>query len=225
MTELRKELPELPYRMRRLPVDGRGYPVPWFVAWLDEDGGRAEPGEGQPEFRVMDELRLTEAVKFGLCWVCGQRLGACKAFTVGPMCTVNLTSGEPPSHLVCSLFSAEGCPFLSRPHARRREEGLPEGHTSAGISIQRNPGVTCVWVTKGFSITRARRTDGAAGVLFKLGKPEQVKWFSQGREATRDEVVESINSGLPALREYADGPMAHKSLDRLVEKAMERVPA
>jgi hypothetical protein len=38
---LRPELTELPLRMRGLPLDERGYPVPWFVAWID----------GKPEFR------------------------------------------------------------------------------------------------------------------------------------------------------------------------------
>jgi hypothetical protein len=78
MSELRRELPDLPPRIAKLPVD-RGYPVPWFVAWVD----------GKPEFRVMDHRRLVRAIKESRCWVCGQKLGAIRAYVLGPMCAVN----------------------------------------------------------------------------------------------------------------------------------------
>jgi hypothetical protein len=51
--------------MSDLPVDERGFPVPWFVAWFD----------GKPEFRAMDGLKWIRAVREHLCWVCGGRLG------------------------------------------------------------------------------------------------------------------------------------------------------
>ena len=44
--KLRAELEALPARLHFLPVDERGYPVPWFVAWRD----------GKPEFRAMEFL-------------------------------------------------------------------------------------------------------------------------------------------------------------------------
>jgi hypothetical protein len=229
MNNLRKDLPEIPDRIKRLPVD-RGYPVPWFVTWLDENGERVPRGQGTPEFRVMDEEALKDAIQFKLCWVCGQKLGAFRAFTIGPMCTVNLSTAEPPSHLECAVFSAKACPFLSKPNSRRRENDLPaEALNPVGVSIPRNPEVTCIWVTKGFSIRRVPRIrDGeitGIGIMFGLGAPEETKWFHSGREATREEVIKAIKSGEPALREYADGPIAHKSLDTLIKNAMERIPA
>src|SRR5215831_18617572 len=112
---LRPELPPLPRRMKALPVD-RGYPVPWFVEWID----------GVPDFRIMDGRKLVRAVRERLCWVCGQPLGSFLAFTVGPMCAVNRISSEPPSHRDCAVFSAKACPFLTRPTMRRREAGRPE---------------------------------------------------------------------------------------------------
>jgi hypothetical protein len=36
---VRAELPELPSRITRLPVDDRGYPVPWFGEWFDQGKG------------------------------------------------------------------------------------------------------------------------------------------------------------------------------------------
>lgn len=47
----------LPARMRDLPIDDRGYPVPWFVAWVD----------GKPEFRAMDQEKFIRALREKLC--------------------------------------------------------------------------------------------------------------------------------------------------------------
>ena len=77
----------LPKRLRWAPISETGYPVPWFVDWID----------GKPDFRVMDGRKYDRAIKHDLCWLCGQTLGRFKVFTAGPMCAVNRTSGEPPS--------------------------------------------------------------------------------------------------------------------------------
>jgi hypothetical protein len=50
----------MPARMRDLPLDERGYPVPWFVAWVD----------GKPEFRAMDRHKFVTAIREKRCWVC-----------------------------------------------------------------------------------------------------------------------------------------------------------
>lgn len=223
MTELRKELPPLPDRIAALPVEARGYPVPWFVVWLDEDGRAVPPGQGTPDFRVIAPGAIAVAFTRDLCWVCGGPMGSFKTFTIGPMCAVNRTSAEPPSHLDCADWSARACPFLARPHARRRDAGKPEGVVEpAGIMLERNPGVALVWTTRGFHV----RSDFNGGVLFKIGEPEHVRWYAEGREATRDEVCASIDSGLPALRELAEQQRGGvKQLDKQLAAAMELVPA
>jgi hypothetical protein len=191
----------MPSRVRRLPVDPvRRIPVPWFVAWVD----------GKPDFRVAD--KLIEAVRFNRCWVCGQVRGRYATFVIGPMCTVNRTTAEPACHADCAEWSARVCPFLSRPHARRREANMPDGHVEpAGIAILRNPGVTCLWTT------RTWRTFGVDnGILFGLGAATSVTWWANGRAATRAEVLESVDSGMPILRDIAvqEGPKAVAQLDR-----------
>lgn len=221
---LRPELPPLPERMRSLPVD-RGYPVPWFVEWIEGDPPRpCKVGTGVPEFRIMSSERFELARRESRCWVCGEKLGRHAAFTIGPMCAVNRVSAEPPSHVECAVFSARGCPFLSRPHARRREAGMPEGTgQAAGIALMRNPGVALVFVTRDY---RAFTPPGG-GVLYRLGDPERCEWFCEGRPASRAEVLASIESGLPALRELAeqDGEKAVAELERMTERALALVPA
>lgn len=199
-----KDIP-LPSRMQGLPLSKRGYPVPWFVQWID----------GEPEFRVMDHRKLLRAYHESRCWICGGKLGAMRAYVAGPMCGVNRTSGEPPSHRDCAIYGATACPFLTRPHMRRREAGLPEEAVEpAGTAIKRNPGVAMVWVTKGTKT----KPDGRGGTLFDIGDPEEVLWFAEGKPATRAEVEESIRTGLPILQEMATegGPKAERALAEMV---------
>lgn len=207
---LRDGLPELPDRVRALPVDERGYPVPWFVDWID----------GKPEFRAMDGRKLVRAVKEKLCWVCGQPLGRNMAFVIGPMCAINRVSSEPPSHLECALFSAKACPFLTKPHMVRRENNMPpeEEQFTAGIAIKRNPGVSLVWVTRYY---KAFPPPGG-GVLFQIGEPIVMHCFFEGRRATPDEIRHSIKTGLPTLEETAraQGPIVELELKTAIERGM-----
>ena len=210
---MRPELEALPARMRDLPVDRRDYPVPWFVAWVD----------AEPEFRAMDGEKWLRAVRENLCWVCGKRVGAFRTFVIGPMCGINRTTGEPPCHLECARWSARNCPFLSRPHMVRREDGLPEESETAGIAIKRNPGVTLLWTTRSYRVFN----DGAGKPLIQIGEPESVEWWAQGRAATREEVEHSVDTGLPIIADIArlDGPEAMAELSRRAEGIKALYPA
>lgn len=195
-----RRFPDAPARIQALPTDHRGFPVPWFVAWID----------GQPDFRVIEDGKITAALRQERCWLCGQKLGAYKAFVIGPMCAINRVSSEPPCHLDCAEFAAQACPFLTQPKMRRNTKGLPEFAQSApGIPLDRNPGVALIWSTKSFRPTRVDH-----GLLFDVGEPERVLWYAEGRAATRDEVLDSITSGLDVLLDAAksDGPGAMKEL-------------
>lgn len=207
-----KRLPALPPTMAGLPTDHRGFPVPWFVAWVD----------GKADFRVADAAKIVAAVKQSLCWVCGQRLWTRKAFLIGPMCAINRISSEPPSHLECATYSAIACPFMTRPRMRRNEKHLPDGHElPGGEMIKRNPGVGLVWVTKSYKILRTPN-----GPLFQVGSPIEVNWYAEGREATRKEIMTSIESGKPLLEDpaRAEGPEALSAFKKMYDRAMRLVP-
>lgn len=214
MTETRSDLEPLPERLRLLPIDDRGYPVPWFVAWLD----------GVPEFRAMDPRKFVSAVRDKLCWVCGQPLGRWLAFPVGPMCTVNRTTPEPPSHRECATWSIRNCPFLAQPDLKRRQGELPEDREKpGGFALMRNPGVIALYITRRFEVFDA----GGGKPLITMGEPEEVTWWREKRPATRAEVEASVNSGLPALSAMAqrDGPLAVRELLRVLERAQQLYPA
>lgn len=210
------DTPELmPRRIARLPRDERGYPVPWFVTWLD----------GKPDFRVADAAKRVQAVREHLCWICGGVLGRFQTYVIGPMCIVNRTTAEPPCHRDCAVFAVIACPFLSNPKAKRPERELPEGAVDApGIPLNRNPGVTALWTTR--EDPRVFVTSDRKGFLFDLPDPIDVSWFCEGRAANAREVDESIESGLPTLRELAEdeGHNAVLALDRAVTAAKKHLP-
>lgn len=210
--QLRHGLPELPRRMRSLPLDHRGYPIPWFVAFID----------GKPDFRVVKPNAIAVAVNNKLCWLCGAPMGRFGAFVIGPMCAVNRVSSEPPSHRDCAIFAAKACPFLTRPNAERRLAGLPgDAIEPAGVGLKRNPGACCVWVS-----TKWSWFEVSNGYLCDVGDPVETLWFAEGRPATRAECLASIESGLPLLMDGApDDPKERAEGMAALEKALARAKA
>jgi hypothetical protein len=215
------ELPPMPTRIARLRRDDRGYPVPWFVAWM-KDGKLCPAGEGAPDFRVIAPGKLSRAYVSCMCWICGGPLGRHKVYVIGPMCVVNRVTNEPASHRECAEFAAAACPFLTRPREKRSEKNLPANRFVADGHIDRNPGAVCLYETPFVKPFRA-----GAGDLFQLGPPERVDWWARGRQATRAEIVESIESGYPLLEREAakDGAEALAELAQLRNAAMRLLPA
>lgn len=207
----------LPAHMRKLPLHPEWkVPVPWFVDYVD----------GKPEFRAMDRRKFIRALKDKLCWTCGEPLGRYLAFVIGPMCAVTRTTSEPPNHYDCARWSVENCPFLSNPEMVRRTEGLPAKATMenvAGIAILRNPGVSVIWVTRGYE----RFRDEKGMYLLTVGAPERIEWYREGRVATRDEVQASLDSGLPNLLTVAksEGAFAVEALGKQVQAVERWMPA
>lgn len=212
-----KTFADMPARMAALPTDKHGHPVPWFVAFVD----------GVPDFRLIKPGAVRKALRCSLCWVCGRGFagGEDRAFVIGPMCAVNRVSAEPPCHVGCAAWSARNCPFLATPQMTRRESRLPDGTAEpAGIMLRRNPGVALVWVT-GYRSWKLRDIGGGESLFF-IGDPKRALWFAHGREATRAEVLASVDSGLPILRDMAEeeGPEAIAELERMHAAALAWVP-
>lgn len=218
----------MPRSVARLERDPRGYPIPWFVQ---------HPGDapGEPDwydFRVMNSDKLVKIIRGDRsCWICGQRLPRLSAYVIGPMCAVNRVSSEPTSHVDCAIYAAIACPFLSNPR-RTRQEGehrpMPNGvDEPAGKGVMRNPGVALVWIISGRPKPfKVPDVPGAGkGYLFNIGTPVEAKWYAHGREATRAEVEEALESGMPTLREHAPTPLARATLSAHYSQARKLLPA
>jgi hypothetical protein len=212
MTQLNKRISglDIPSRMRKLKISDEGYPIPYFVPYVN----------GKPDFRGMDGEKLSICIRHKRCWLCGEPLCQYMTFVIGPMCAVTHVSSEPPSHRGCAEYAATACPFLTQPRMRRNEKDLPEGEF-VGMAIKRNPGVTLLWTTMEYRVFRAK-----GGVLFDVCNPTEVRFMAEGRKATRTEIMESINSGLPILIEMAEkeGPSAMKDLNDKINVAITLVP-
>jgi hypothetical protein len=90
MTELNERLKKIPMpaRMKSLPINEQGFPVPWFAA--DDSSAR----------------RFVYSLQRHLCWICGERLGSYLCFTIDPVVTVNRIAAEPPEHRECAEYGA-----------------------------------------------------------------------------------------------------------------------
>lgn len=187
----RPELPPRPERIAKLPLH-RGYPVPWFVPLI----------EGVPDHRIASAAKKTLAVRGRLCWTCGEKLETEIVFVLGPMCSISRSTAEPANHAECAEYAARACPFLTRPHAKRRDNDLPEdGPPMPGNPIMHNPGVMALWPTDGMKPF----SDGKGGVLFQVNRPTgPVAWYREGRAATRSEVSAAFDKGFPVLLAQCD---------------------
>lgn len=201
-----RQLFDMPPEIERLPRDRRGYPIPKFV-----DNGP----DGEPDFRLMNPRHWEACVKQKVCWLCGGGMGKRGWFVTGPMCTITRTSAEPPCHRLCALFAVKNCPFLTKPMAKRNERNLPaDKQDPGGIMIARNPGVSAILETRSYKVFK----DPHGHPLIQMGEPDALLFFREGRIATRAEIMDSIQTGIPALIEAAkvEGPAALGALSEMV---------
>jgi len=113
----------------------------------------------------------------------------------------------------------------------RREDGLPENISMAGIGVKRNPGVTLLWFTRRYEVMKVAAIPEAgahAGLLFRLGRPFLTEWYCKGRPATREEILDSINGGIPLLYDANEkqglGEEGKRVVDRQIAEALKLVP-
>lgn len=204
---------KMPSRFLKLRVNENGFPVPRFV----------QDVKGKPDFRVVNTTWLTLAIRHKLCWLCGEPLGRFMTMVIGPMCAINRVSSEPPSHKECAEFAVRACPFMVNPNRARNADNLPENRVDpGGVMIERNPGVTLLWVTESYRTFKVGN-----GILIKIGDPVETQWYARGREATREEILHSIRTGLPALQKVAaqQGADAMEALEHEVERGLTLVPS
>ena len=200
----------LPADMQALPVDARGIPVPWFVDWPD----------GKPDFRVVDGRKLSEGWARELCWLCGRRLFAFRAWIIGPVSMINRCTGEPPAHLDCARVALTRCPFLSNPGMAR---SASSGAAPGGALVAGNSGVSAAWVTKGRG---GEMFNPGNGTLFRLHEAHSVEWFHRGARASDEAVRAAFDAAADGLRE-ADrryGPAAMANLERRIAACARWLP-
>lgn len=103
------ELPEIPFHMRLLPLDSRGYPIPFIVM---------RDSTGKPHFTVNDETKRMLCFKHDLCGICGNKLTTGRWFIGGPLSAFDPHGFfvDPPMHAGCARFALQVCPYLANDH-------------------------------------------------------------------------------------------------------------
>lgn len=109
---------DIPEHMKHLPLDERGYPIPYFVPIVD----------GKPNFKYQDPKKKPICRKYKKCHICGGHLLAKSFwFISGPIGLRNRVSSDEPMHEECARFSLNFCPHLLNYKAERKaiDESLP----------------------------------------------------------------------------------------------------
>jgi len=100
----------IPERMRHLPVDRRGYPVPVIVVW----------NEGKPEFSVNDMDITARMIDEDRCSICGGKLFRGRWLVGGGMSALGINGkfADAPAHDECTHYALKVCPYLAAPNWR-----------------------------------------------------------------------------------------------------------
>jgi hypothetical protein len=169
--------------LANLPKDSRGRPIPWFVTETNE--------KGEPDFVHINPRRPLDAYVRGLCWICGGPMAEGKrTFVLGPMSLFSRICTEPPMHLDCARFSVQTCPFMLNPKRKRIETDT----TVDGTPLDRNPGVTLVYMAKRFAVETRNN------IVYHLGPHQKLEAWKEGRRATLYEFTQSVETGIEELR-------------------------
>lgn len=106
------EIP-IPQFLNHLKLDHRGYPIPFFVAYVN----------GKPDFRMLCERKQHMCVDRKLCSICGKKLHEFYYFITGPMGLQSCTHSDPPMHKYCAEYSIDTCPHLHFQRAQVNDRG------------------------------------------------------------------------------------------------------
>lgn len=120
----------------------RGLPIP-FIALIKPDG--------QPDFRVTDELNRRQVMALRLCQLCSEPLGKYVFFVGGTEAAKHNQYFEPATHLDCLVYAMQVCPFIigriEHADPDKIQEQMPVGlqvHVSSAYTVVKNP----YWVIK-----------------------------------------------------------------------------
>jgi hypothetical protein len=92
----------IPKRLKLRPLY-RGLPIP-YIAMIKADG--------QPDFRVTDEVKRMQVIMNKWCQLCGEPLGRWFFFVGGTEAAKANHYFEPAAHLECLIYAMQVCPFI-----------------------------------------------------------------------------------------------------------------
>lgn len=105
MTSLVDRTP-VPRRMRTLPLDPRGYPIPYIVL---------RDRNGDPHFTINDSRVRLRCVLQRRCGICGKKINGPVWFVGGPLSAFHPHGAysDGPLHDDCAEYALKVCPWLA----------------------------------------------------------------------------------------------------------------
>lgn len=115
----------IPDRMRYLPRDKRGYPIP-FIVFRDTDGN--------PHFTINDDVRRAFVIANDRCAICNHHLSRGRWFVGGPASAFDPHGAyiDPPLHHECAEYALQVCPYLAAPSYSKLVDGKTLDMDKAG---------------------------------------------------------------------------------------------
>lgn len=160
---------EMPARIARLPRTANGYPIPYFVAYIN----------GKPDMKILDAHKQLTCIQYRRCGICGESIGGEVAFISGPIGIANCVVTDPGMHEECAEYAIRVCPFMARPNAKRAADfTYPEGSAKSPGALEERPDRTGIAISRAY----AGRNAGDGSVLIKFYPPSRVRWFVDGAE-------------------------------------------
>lgn len=124
----------IPDRMKHLPLDRRGYPIPATVM-IDDDG--------KAHFSVNVENIRQRLIKEDRCPICGGKLLRGRWSVGGPASAFHEHGAyiDPPMHYECVRYAMQVCPYLAMPSYTKRidDKGVDYSKVPGDIIIQTDP--------------------------------------------------------------------------------------
>ena len=107
----------IPPKMRMLPRDRRGYPVPWIVQ---------RDLTSRPFFVMNDHAKVAACGRRKLCGICGQKLERDVWLIGGPGAAFHEQGAylDPPMHHACATYALLVCPYLGSRYTGRIDTAL-----------------------------------------------------------------------------------------------------
>lgn len=106
----------------------KGYAVPYFVAYVPSPA----TGEMLPDFRFTDPKKRDTCLKYGKCFICGNKITGLGHLISGPLGLQNRISTDTPMHEACARYSLDVCPHLYFEKSARRDTNAPPPHALSG---------------------------------------------------------------------------------------------
>jgi hypothetical protein len=135
---MRADLCDMPARIRALPRDRRGYPIPVTVM---------RDKMHLPHFTMNDALIVARCARDRLCGICGERLGVFACFVGGPGSAFHPAGRyfDGPMHRDCGAFALRTCPYLALAGTYARQIGgrtlRPDAVPDGRVLIAEDPTV------------------------------------------------------------------------------------